>query len=214
MTDTSLVQVLRPGVTVASLFPDENVLYWSFCATGQAFSPEPLPLPAAMHDLSLVEPLGGTILHLLVRPSLKLLGDERTEIPECGYQAGMLKKLLNQSRKSQSDWEKTLQARDIFGLRAVDYSPKLNVLRGRPLEQGVIAEKSFPKDYRGIILSLTKNAMLRSDLLHGLKKAKETSGIDIFPGIVSSDPKELRLVLLKYFDLLHHCLSNEALNYK
>ena len=198
------IHALRSGPTLADLFTQEDILYWSFCATGQAFCPEPFEPPLELSNTNLVEPLGGSLLHLLLRPPLKIIdADADTPPATRNYQLEMLSKLLEITDQNSAEWIEALKARDLFGFRAVDYTRSINVLRGRPLEQSVSTEPESPKNFRGIIRSLTKDEMINSDLFYGLKKARSVAGLDLFPGIATACPRELRQLLLRYHDIIN-----------
>lgn len=205
------IHVLRSGPELAPLLEHSEVLHWCLCATGQAFSPDPLPPPAIFDDLNLVEPLGGNLLHLILRPSLKQLDlDTGASITPSQIQISMLERLLSEACPSGKAWDEALKIRDLFGLRAVDYLVNIDVLGGQPLEQSVSDEPIKPKNFRGIILSLTKKDMLKSDLIYGLIKARDFAGFDLFPGINSRNPSELRITLLRHFDLLNQLRNQTA----
>lgn len=207
------INVLPGGPALVPLMISREVLQWSLCATGQAYSPEPLPLPAELSDPSLVEPFGGSLLHLVLRPSIKTLNDSPSnprELTDC--QISAMDQLFKVFNNSSEIWINAVQSRDLFGCCALDYILNKDVLRGRPLEHGAIADKANGQgiNFRGIILSLTKSEMLDSDLFYGLKQVKKLAGVDLYPGISSANPIELRQILLRYFDKLNHMFDVKA----
>lgn len=202
------IQVLRSGTHLATLLDDDEVLQWSLCATGQAFSVDPLPTPARIDDLSLVEPLGGNLLHMLSRPSLKQIDPSSgTAISLNAPQKSILTRLIDNVLLTDAQWAAALKVRDVFGLGAVDYLSNTDVLKGGlPFEQCV---SDRPKrNFRGILLSLTKAEIVKTDLFHGLVKARELAGIDLFPGIDTRNSGDVRGILLNYFDCLHKTMDS------
>ena len=201
------IQVLRSGAYLATLFDDHEVLQWSLCATGQAFSVNPLPTPACINNLSHVEPLGGNLLHMLSRPSLKQIDPNScTVISLNEHQRSMLRGLVDDVSLTNAQWADALKVRDVFGLSAVDYLSDTDVLGGRlPLEQRVSDKPN--RNFRGILLSLTKEEIVKTDLFDGLVKAREKSGVDLFPGLDTRNSGNLRRVLLNYFDSIHKAMG-------
>lgn len=201
------IQVLRSGTNLATLLDDDEVLQWSLCATGQAFSVDPLPTPPGIIDLDLVEPLGGNLLHMLSRPSLKQIDPgSGTAISLSELQRSMLTKLIDDVSLTTAQWADALKVRDVFGRSAVDYLLNTGVLKGQvPFEQCV---SDRPKrNFRGILLSLTKPEIVKTDLFNGLVKARESAGIDLFPGLDTRNSSSLRGILLHYFDSIHKTMG-------
>jgi len=175
MPKTHSIQVLRSGSHLAALFDNDAALRWSLCATGQAFSLDPLATPACINDLSLVEPLGGNLLHMFSRPSLKQIDpNSSTAISLNAFQGSMLTRLIDDISPTNDQWAAALKVRDVFGVSAVEYLSNTGVLRGQlPLEQ--CASDTPNRNFRGILLSLTRTEIVKTDLFYDLVKAPSAS---------------------------------------
>src|SRR5690554_1620425 len=194
------VTVLRSGPRVVDALIDPDVREWVLSATGQLYSPTPPPCPLSKLDVEAVEPLGGSLLHLLLRPSIKQLSFGGGVVPELSLERQAdIERLLAYLSSCPAASQRLAKVRDLFGFTAVDYSPsKLHVLRGEPLKHRVSSDAPDYARFERILRSLTKSSMIRSDLFSGLMQGKALAGVDIFPGIPSREPVELRKILLDY----------------
>lgn len=207
------IQVLPSGPALAPLMSKRAVLHWCLCATGQAFCSEPPPLPAELSDPNIVEPFGGSLLHLALRPSLKIIDDLAGGSSEIAERQFLMISLLAETfSDSNNKWVNSVYLRDLFGYSALDYVVNQDVLKGQPFERSVIAQNTNGQkaNFRGIILSLTKTQMLVSDLYSSLRRVREIAGLDLYPGVPSANPAELRQLLLRYFDKLNHATHAET----
>ena len=194
--------VLRDGPKLTDTLYHDDVARWSLFASGQAISFDPIKVPQALNNLDLVEPLGGNLLTLLLRPTMKQMDSEHCSSSMEGRRK-MLDELLNFAKPTESVLYHATKARDLFGLCAVDYAPELSVLGGRPPEQSVSENQQTNDKRRRILNSLVRREMIKTDLFSDLVYARRSLSVELYPGICTKDPAELRKNLLTYFDLLN-----------
>lgn len=212
MNSPRQIRVLRDGPRLIDQLGDRDAAHWALCATGQAIAFEDIPVPEALLNIDLVEPLGGNLLTLILRPSLKQMDDDHAlELAE--FRHYMLEKLLHSAKLSENVLYHALKARDVFGLNAIDYAPEISVLGGQTLEQIVKENWQLGDKCRRIIRSLAREEMANSDLFLDLVSARRSLGVELYQGISSHDPMDLRRILLTHFDLLNkHCRQTQGKN--
>lgn len=195
------ITLLRDGHHLAPMLSSPELKAWALGLTGQRFSAGDSEIPSEAFSVPIVEPLGGSVLHLMMRPSLKQLGN--TDAVVRPLQIRQLESYLTHCEKRGAFAPADLNWRDLFGLRAVDYIPKQYAAREGSLGHRVTHVPDSAARCRRILLSLGRRELERSDFVSDLRAAKDLCGVNLYIGLDPNNTHNLKGALASYCDALH-----------